>query len=97
MEARKKVEVVIDSYHLEKVLEILDKSGVGGYTVVRDVLGKGERGLMSADELTDTFKNSYVFTVCDEETAMKIVSSIRPVLKRFGGVCLVSDVMWVVH
>lgn len=97
MEVKKKVEVVIDSYHLEKVIEVFDKNGIGGYTVIKDVLGKGERGLMSGDELTDTFKNSYIFTVCDEEKALKIVQDIRPLLKRFGGVCIVSDVMWLIH
>lgn len=97
MEVKKKIEVVIDSYHLEKVIEVFDKNGIGGYTVIKDVLGKGERGLMSGDELTDTFKNSYIFTVCDEEKALKIVQDIRPLLKRFGGVCIVSDVMWVIH
>lgn len=65
--------------------------------MIKDVLGKGERGLMSGDELTDTFKNSYIFTVCDEEKALKIVQDIRPLLKRFGGVCIVSDVMWLIH
>lgn len=94
---QKKIEVVIDSYHLEKVIEVFDKNGIGGYTVIKDVLGKGERGLMSGDELTDTFKNSYIFTVCDEEKALKIVQDIRPLLKRFGGVCIVSDVMWLIH
>lgn len=97
MEARKKIEVVIDSYHLDKVLEVFDKNRVGGYTVIKDVLGKGERGLMSGDELTDTFKNSYVFTVCDEKTATDIVQQLRPLLKRYGGVCLLSDVMWLLH
>lgn len=97
MEVKKKIEVVIDSYHLEKVIEVFDKNGIGGYTVIKDVLGKGERGLMSGDELTDTFKNSYIFTVCDEEKALKIVQDIRPLLKRFGGVCIVSDVMWLIH
>lgn len=97
MEARKKIEVVIDSYHLDKVLEVFDKNGIGGYTVIKDVLGKGERGLMSGDELTDTFKNSYVFTACDENTAVNVANQLRPILKRYGGVCIVSDVMWVVH
>lgn len=97
MEVKKKIEVVIDSYHLEKVIEVFDKNGIGGYTVIKDVLGKGERGLMSGDELTDAFKNSYIFTVCDEEKALKIVQDIRPLLKRFGGVCILSDVMWVIH
>lgn len=97
MEARKKIEVVIDSYHLDKVLEVFDKNGVEGYTIIRDVLGKGERGLMSADELTDALKNSYVFTACDENTAMNVVNQLRPILKRYGGVCLISDVLWLLH
>ncbi|MCX7759878.1 MAG: transcriptional regulator [Hydrogenothermaceae bacterium] len=97
MEARKKIEVVIDSYHLDKVIEVFDKNGISGYTVIKDVLGKGKRGLMSADELTDAFKNSYIFTACDEQKAMNIVQQLRPILKKYGGICLVSDVMWLIH
>lgn len=97
MVAKKKIEVVIDSFHLDNVLRIFDKHGIEGYTVIKDVLGKGERGLMSADELTDAFKNSYVFTVCGEEVAMKVAMDLKPVLKRYGGVCIISDVMWVLH
>ncbi len=97
MKPMKKVEIVIDSVHLSKVLDILEKAGVSGYTVVKDVLGKGERGLMAADELTDVFKNSYLFTVCSEETAQRIAEDIKPLLKKVGGVCLISDVVWITH
>ncbi|RMH07679.1 MAG: transcriptional regulator [Aquificota bacterium] len=97
MEKMKKVEIVVDSVHLGKMLELLQGSGVSGYTVIRDALGMGERGLMAGDELTDVFKNSYIFTVCTEEVANKVVERIRPMLKKFGGVCLVSDVLWVKH
>ncbi|RMH80292.1 MAG: transcriptional regulator [Acidobacteria bacterium] len=97
MERMKKVEIVVESIHLNKVLEILERVGVSGYTVIRDVLGKGERGIMAGDELTDVFKNSYVFAVCSEDMADKIAESIKPILKKLGGVCLMSDVMWVKH
>lgn len=97
MEPMKKVEVVIDSVHLNKVLEILEKQGVSGYTVIRDVLGKGERGIMAGDELTDVFKNSYIFTVCTEEVAKRVAESLRPLLSKVGGVCIISDVLWLVH
>ncbi len=97
MKPMKKVEIVIDSVHLSKVLDILEKAGVSGYTVVKDVLGKGERGLMAADELTDVFKNSYLFTVCSEENAQRIAEDIKPLLKKVGGVCLISDVVWITH
>lgn len=97
MEPMKKVEVVVDSVHLNKVLEILERQGVSGYTIIRDVLGKGERGIMAGDELTDVFKNSYIFTVCPEEVAKRIAENIKPILKKIGGVCIISDVFWVVH
>ncbi len=97
MKSMKKVEVVIDSIYLSRVLEMLEKAGVSGYTVIRDALGKGERGIMTGDELTDVFKNSYVFTVCPEETAYKIAEEVRPLLKKVGGVCLISDVLWLTH
>ncbi|QWK13609.1 MAG: transcriptional regulator [Aquificota bacterium] len=97
MEPMKKVEVVVDSVYLNRVLDILERQGVSGYTVIRDVLGKGERGIMAGDELTDVFKNSYVFTVCSEEIAKSIAESLRPLLSKVGGVCIISDVLWLMH
>jgi nitrogen regulatory protein PII len=95
MEKAKKVEIVIDSIHLNHLLEKLQKVGVSGYSVFKDVIGMGERGMMAGDELTDVFKNSYIFTLCDEETTNKVVEAIRPILKKYGGICTVSDVLWV--
>ncbi len=97
MEPMKKVEVVVDSVYLNRVLDILERQGVSGYTVIRDVLGKGERGIMAGDELTDVFKNSYVFTVCSEEIAKSIAESLRPLLSKVGGVCIISDVLWLMY
>ena len=92
----KKLEIVMDSLHLSKVLELLEKEGVSGYTLIKDVLGKGERGIMSGDELTDVFKNSYVFTVCDDNLATSIAKKVEPLLKRYGGICVISDVQHIV-
>jgi hypothetical protein len=52
---------------------------------------------MGGDEITDTFKNSYIFTVCDEETAKKIEDGIIPLLKKYGGICVISDVKAYIH
>ena len=97
MIAQKKVEIVVNKPYLKKILEFLESKGVKGYTVIEDALGLGERGLMRGDEITDTFKNSYIFTVCEENIAEEIAKDIVPYLKKYGGVCLISDVLYVKH
>lgn len=93
----KRIEIVIDSLELHKLLKILEQAGVSGYTVIRDAAGKGDRGARAGDQLTDVLKNSYIITTCAEEQLQPLVEAIRPLLKRFGGICLVSDAQWVVH
>lgn len=97
MEAVKKIEIVTDSAELPNVIRALEDLGVSGYTVIRDVEGRGGRGIRSGDGFTDVFKNSYVMTACPADQVAAIVSAVRPMLTRFGGVALVSDCAWVKH
>lgn len=97
MKSVKKIEIVIDSVELPKVLRALDEQGVSGYTVMGNVTGKGERGARTGDDLTDVFRNSYVMTTCPEEKLAQLVEAVRPLLGRYGGVCLVSDAQWIIH
>ncbi|WP_017717031.1 P-II family nitrogen regulator [Kamptonema formosum] len=94
----KKVEIIITSLELEKVLSTLEEVGVSGYTIIREVTGKGERGVVSNDlEMGAAFSNGYVMSICTEEKATEFVEIIRPLLKKFGGVCLLSDVQSIIH
>ncbi len=97
MKPIKKIEIITDSLELPKLLARLETIGVAGYTVIREVTGMGERGLRAGDELTGVFKNSYIIVACPEEEVSGVVEAVRPILKRFGGVCLVSDAQWVIH
>ncbi len=97
MQAVKRIEIVTDALEMRAVCRVLDRLAVSGYSVIRDVTGRGERGVQSGDELTDVFKNSMVLLACPPERVPEIVEAIRPILKRRGGICLVSDAMWVMH
>ena len=88
-----KVEIIIDSVEVDNVVKLLDEIGVTGYSIINDVVGKGSRGVRSGYELTDLFKNSYIMVVCDEKEMHMIVEAIRPIVKKFGGICIVSDVV----
>lgn len=95
MKNMKKIEIIIESLYLNRLLELFDKKEISGYTIIRDIEGKGITGVKSADEVTDVFKNNYIFTICEEEKFKNIVDDIRPFIKKYGGKCIVSDVSWV--
>ncbi|MDX1971192.1 MAG: transcriptional regulator [Candidatus Sumerlaeia bacterium] len=91
----KKVEIICASVEVRKILTALEKLEVSGYTLIRDAEGMGDRGRRLADEVTDVFKNSYILVCCSPEMAEKISQKVQPSLKKFGGVCLVSDAQWI--
>jgi nitrogen regulatory protein PII len=93
----KRVEIVTGALEMREVCRVLEEAGVAGYTVVRSVEGRGERGTQSGDDLTDVFKNSYFITAREPEQMETIVEAVRPLLKKRGGACLVSDAQWVRH
>jgi nitrogen regulatory protein PII len=97
MQAIKRVEIVTDSLEIQEVIDVIESIGITGYTLIRDVLGKGERGVQGGDELTGVFKNSLLLVACKDAEVPGLVEAIRPMLKKRGGICLVSDAQWVVH
>ena len=97
MNAVKRIEIVIDAAHTPALLSALREAGAGGYTLIRDVQGMGDRGERSGDELTDVFRNCYVIVACAPDASTQIIEAVRPLLQRYGGVCLVSDAQWLRH
>jgi nitrogen regulatory protein PII len=96
MKPVKRVEVVLQQDAIKDVVAQLDALGVSGYTLVRDVLGRGERGLRAGIDL-GTFQYHLLLIACDAAQVDPIVQLMRPYLKRFGGMCLVADAGWVIH
>lgn len=92
MHLAKKVEIVANSFELSKILETLDQSGVQGYTVMRNVAGKG---LFSGPQDLDftMLDGVYIMAFCQPEQVKNVVGNVRPLLNKFGGACYISDVM----
>lgn len=95
MKPVKRIEIVIEEIELENVISELDRIGVVGYTIVPHAGGRGERGVRY--ESLQGLGNVLMTIACSEHQATRVIEAIRPILKRYGGVCLVSDAMWVIH
>ena len=97
MKPVKRIEIIIDSLDLRAFLEELEGIGVTSYSIIRDVIGSGDRGERGGDMLNDAMKNAYILIACDAAEVEKITEALRPHLKRYGGICLVSDAQWLIH
>jgi nitrogen regulatory protein PII len=91
----KRLEIIVSSQEMGKILEQLDQVGVQGYSVIRDVIGKSSSGRVSDDFdfASSTLSNVYILSFCEPEKVEPVMAHIRPILKKFGGVCYVSDAL----
>jgi len=98
MKPCKRIEIVIEEPLASRLARLLAELGAPGYTVLPRASGMGDRGLRRADDPTGNSTNCVFVIACDDdEKVRKIVDGVRPVLAKSGGICLVSDAMWVRH
>lgn len=87
MHAVKRIEVLADSVELTKILAGLDKAGIIGHTVIRNVVGRSP----GAD--ATQLDNVYIIAFCMPEQIKPVIENVRPILNKFGGACYISDAM----
>ena len=92
----KRVEIVIDEESLGELLDLLRTTGVRGYTFIKQAGGLGSRGERRPDDYALEEKNAVVILACEEKHAERLIGALRPKLKDFGGMCLISDCEWVI-
>ena len=93
MKNMKKIEVIVETVYLNRLLDLFKQKEITGYTIIPDIQGCGGHGLKMADDVTDVFSNNYVFTICEEEAFLRMQTDITNFIKDYGGKCIVSDVM----
>lgn len=98
MQPCKRLEIVIEKAVAKKVVAALMEAGAPGYTMVDHASGSGDRGSRLADDPTGSSTNCLIILAVDtDEEVEKLTECIRPLLTRSGGICLISDALWVRH
>lgn len=93
--AMKRFEIVIGIEQLDRLVEILEKCEVRGYTTLKNAGGLGSRGMRRPDDVLMTDENVVVILACKEEQAQRVLNELRPAMKSLSGMCLISDCQWV--
>ena len=93
MKNMKKVELIIESVYVPRLIKLFKKHDIGGYTIIKDIEGYGEHGLKAADGITGISGNNYIFTVCEADKYESMDGDIRKFLEMYSGKCILTDVM----
>ena len=91
----KRIEIVVNEESLDELLKLLREANVRGYTVRKKAGGLGSTGERNPDDYALEQNNAIMVLACEEDQAEKIVMTLHPRLKDFGGMCLVSDCQWI--
>lgn len=97
MKPIKRIEIVIDAAHTPELVRTIKSAGANGYTLIRDVQGSGDRGDRAGDELSNVYRNCYIIIAAESDFAQTLIKAVRPLLERYGGICLSSDAEWLKH
>jgi nitrogen regulatory protein PII len=98
MKPCKRIEIVIETPLARQLTELLRNLGAAGFTMIPEIQGSGERGVRRGDELSGDTSNCLILIACDDQARVDaILEGVRPLLSRSGGVCLVSDALWLRH
>jgi nitrogen regulatory protein PII len=90
----KKIEIIVSYLEVSAVLKILKKNSIKRYTVINNVSGSGEHGYSGDDLIT----NSYIMIICTElELAEQLSIAMQPLLKKLGGIFIITDGQWIAH
>jgi nitrogen regulatory protein PII len=90
-----RLEIIVSSQEIEKITKVLETVKVPGYSIIRDVIGKGEWRTVSDDVNlgSSQLNNVFIICYCSQEQVKHIVEKIKPILNKYGGVCYLFEAM----
>lgn len=93
-----RLEIVIEAPLAQRLAARLLELGAPGYTLIPRAHGSGDRGERRGDEPTGTSTNSLFLVICEDQAlARRLVEGIEPMLRRAGGLCVLSEALYIEH
>ncbi len=89
---KKRIEIIIEAPMLSRVLDLLDRLAVTGYTVIPAIAGSGRRGSWREGQVTEASHMVMVICITDGARIPQVLNPVYQLLARQIGIVTVSDV-----
>jgi nitrogen regulatory protein PII len=93
MHRKKRLEIVIEAPIVDRLVALLDKAGVTGYTVTPALAGRGREGKWRREgQVTATGQMHVIMSIIDPGRVDEVVEQVYPLVSRHIGILSVADV-----
>jgi PII-like signaling protein len=89
---KKRLEFVLDASLQRSLIELIDKAGAPGYTVLPVQAGRGRDGTWTAGHTSNAFSMVSVLVICDADAAERLAEEVLPKLEDFSAIVTITDV-----
>lgn len=72
---KKRISIIVENVYRDEVVKLLEKSGVSGFTIYKDIYGKGQSGIKGT-KLSDISGNLEIVTIISAETVERIADGL---------------------
>ena len=91
--AKKRIDIMVEAPLMNRMITILEAQGVGGYTVVPAIAGRGKSGNWHRDgQVGRVGAVVQIFCIVDESRVDEVLSPIFKLVSQQIGIVTVSDV-----
>lgn len=89
---RKKIEIIVEAPLQRAVLDWLGSEGVKGWSLLPKVIGGGQHGERSGDDVTRAFDNVMIVAVTTEPVARQVLDGFHQRFANAVAIVYISDV-----
>jgi len=89
---RKKLIAIVEVVHLNRLLDLLTKAGVTGFTVVDARAGRGLEGEWDRADFSDATQQKLVHAITNDATADRVFEAAEPFFELYPDIIYAQDV-----
>lgn len=89
---KKKVEIILEAPLMRMAIELIERLGATGYTVVPALAGRGADGYWQEGEISGAVRMVMIVVITSAEVADRLLDELYDLLSVYTAIVYVSDV-----
>jgi hypothetical protein len=88
----KKLELIVPEAIVPRMVELIQKNGARGYTILETRGGMGLNAVWDDEEPAPGLASSLILVITNAEKAERLMEACLPYVRKYGGIIYSSDV-----